>query len=104
MYRHRAYAQVLYGKFNDYLESLNQLNAIARKRGWPESSIWVHVVGTGNEVVTEEEYPDLATFGKVGDAFQFDPEAMKVYRGTSTMVVQGSVRNELFEEVTKPIA
>jgi hypothetical protein len=104
MYRHRAYAQVVYGHFNDFLKATHELNAIARKRGWPESSIWTHVVGTGNEVVLEEEYPDLASFAKVGEAFQSDAEAMKIYRGTANLVVQGSVHDELFEEVKKPLA
>ena len=104
MYRSRSYAQVFYGKFNEYLEALHQINAIARKRGWPESSIWIPVVGTGNEVVTEEVYSDLATFAKVSDAFSSDPEAMKVFRASAGLLVQGSVRNELFEEVTKPLA
>jgi hypothetical protein len=104
MFRSRSHAQVVYGQFNDYLKAVHDLNAIARKRGWPESSIWTHVVGTGNEVVLEEEYADLASFQKVGEEFQSDAEAMKIFRSTSNLVVQGSVRNELFEEVTKPIA
>jgi hypothetical protein len=104
MYRHRAYQQVVYGHFNDFLKASEELNAIARKRGWPVSSIWTPVVGTGNEVVLEEEYADLASFQKVGDAFQSDAEAMKIFRSTSNLVVQGSVRNELLEEVKKPIA
>jgi len=104
MYRHRTYQQVIYGHFNDFLKATEELNAIAHKRGWPESSIWNPVVGTGNEVVLEEEYSDLATFAKVGDAFQSDEEAMKIVRSTTHMIVQGSARNELFEQVTKPLA
>lgn len=104
MFRSRRYAQVVYGHFNEYLKAQVELNAICRKRGWPESSIWTTVVGIGNEVVLEDEYADLASFQKVGDAFQSDVEAMKIFRSTSNLVVQGSVRSELFEEVKKPIA
>ena len=104
MFRSRSYAQVVYGHFNDYLKATLELNAISRKRGWPESSIWTHVVGTGNEVILEEEYADLASFQKATDAFQSDAEAMKIFRSTSNLVVQGSVRNELLEEVKKPLA
>jgi hypothetical protein len=104
MYRHRAYVQVIYGHFNEFLKATLELNTIARKRGWPESSIWVPVVGTGNVLVLEEEYADLASFAKVGEEFQSDAEAMKIYRGTSSLVVQGSVHDELFEEVKKPLA
>jgi hypothetical protein len=104
MFRWRFHAQVVYGHFNDYLKAMHELNAISRKRGWPESSIWTHVVGTGNEVVLEEEYADLASFQKVEDAFQSDAEAMKIFRSTSNLVVQGSERTELLEEVKKPLA
>lgn len=104
MYRHRSYAQVLYGQFNDFLKSVHDLNAISRKRGWPESSIWTPVIGTGNDVVLEEEYADLASFAEVGAAFQADAEAMKIFRNSASLIVQGSMRDELFEEVEKPLA
>lgn len=104
MYRHREYAQVVYGRFNDYVKATHELNAIARKRGWPESRIWGPVIGTGNEVVLEQEYADLAAFEKAGEAFQSDVEAMKIYRSLASVVVQGSVHDELFQEVTKPLA
>jgi hypothetical protein len=104
MFRSRSYSQVVYGHFNEFLKAALEINAISRKRGWPESRIWTHVVGTGNEVILEEEYDDLATYQKVVEAFQSDAEAMKIFRSTSNLVVQGSVRNELLEEVKKPVA
>jgi len=104
MYRHRAYQQVVYGRFNDFLKIIEELNAVAHKRGWPESSVWTPVVGTGNEAVIEEEYSDLASFAKVSSAFQSDAEAMKLFRGMASLVVQGSARDELIEMVTKPLA
>ena len=104
MYRHRVYQQVIYGHFNEFLKATEELNAIARKKGWPESTIWTPVVGTGNDVVLEEEYPDLATFEKVIRAFQADPESMKVFRGTAGIIVQGSGHDELYEETKRPLA
>jgi len=104
MYRHRAYAQVIYGHFNEFLKATEELNAIARKKGWPESTIWTPVVGTGNEAVLETDYPDLASFERINRAFQSDSESMKIYRGTAGLVVQGSVRDEIFEQVTRPLA
>jgi len=104
MYRHRFHQQVVYGHFNEFLKANDELNAIARKKGWPESKIWTPVVGTGNDAVLETEYPDLATFEKVNRAFQADPESMKIFRGTAGIVVQGSVHDELFEQVTRPLA
>ena len=104
MYRHRSYQQVLYGHFNEFFKAVQELNAIARKRGWPESSCWSPVVGTGNEAILEEEYSDLASFAKVGEAFQSDAEAMKIFRGMASVIVQGSNRDELLEEMKKPLA
>jgi hypothetical protein len=104
MYRRRQYAQVVYGHFNDFLKATHELNAIARKRGWPESSIWGPVVGTGNDVVLEQEFADLNSFAKAADAFQSDAEAMKIWRSTANLVIQGSVRDELWEDVKKPLA
>ena len=104
MYRHRAYQQVVYGRFNDFLKIVEELNAVAHKRGWPVSSVWSPVVGTGNEAVIEDDYADLAAFARVGSAFQSDAEAMKLYRGMAQVIVQGSAHDELLEMVTKPLA
>ena len=104
MYRHRAYQQVIYGHFNEFLKTVEGLNAVSRKRGWPESSVWTAVVGTGNEAILEAEYPDLATFARVASAFQSDAEAMKLFRSLASVVVQGSAHDELLEMVTKPLA
>ena len=104
MYRHRAYQQVIYGHFNEFLKAMEELNAVARKKGWPESTIWTPVVGTGNEAVLETEYADLASFERINRAFQADAEAMKIYRGTAGLVVQGSVRDEIFDQVSRPLA
>ena len=104
MYRSRTYRQVIYGRVNDYMKATQELNAIARKRGWPESTIWFPVVGPENEVVTEEEYPDLNTFGKVLDAFYADADAMKILRNTKGMIVQGSARSELVQEMKDLLA
>jgi hypothetical protein len=104
MYRHRMYQQVLYGRFNDFLKGVQDLNAVSRKKAWPESTVWSPVFGTANEVVLEEQYQDLATVEKVARAFQSDPEAMKIFRGLGSLIVQGSGRDELLQEETKPLA
>jgi len=104
MYRHRVYQQILYGHFNEFLKAAEELNTVARKKGWPESTVWTPVVGTGNDAVLETEYADLAAFEKVGRAFQADAESMKIYRATAGIVVQGSVHDEIFEQVTRPLA
>ena len=104
MYRHRLYQQIVYGHFNEFLKMNDDLNAIARKKGWPQSTTWTPAVGTSNDAVLETEYPDLATFEKFNHAFQSDPESMKVFRGAAGIVVQGSAHDELIEKVTRPLA
>jgi hypothetical protein len=104
MYRHRTYQQVVYGRYNDFLKGVQDLNAVSRKKGWPESTVWSPVFGTSNEVVLEEPYQDLATVEKVAQAFQSDAEAMKIFRGLAGLIVQGSARDELLHEETKPLA
>jgi hypothetical protein len=104
MYRRRQYAQVVYGRFNDFLKATNELNVIARKRGWPEFTTWVPTVGKGNDVILEQEYATLVSFGTSGDAFSADADAMKIWRSMASLVVQGSVHDELWEDVKKPLA
>jgi hypothetical protein len=104
MYRHRTYQQVIYGRFNDFFKTVEGLNAVAHKRGWPESTVWAPVVGTSNEAVIEAEYSDLATFARVSTTFQADAEAMKLFRELAQLVVQGSAHDELVELLTKPLA
>ncbi len=97
MYRHRFYVQVKYGHFKENLMVWEQLNELARSRGWPESTFWAPTVGTANEFIVETDYPDLATFQRQSEAFFADPEAMKLFRGTSEHVVEGSGHDELLE-------
>lgn len=66
--------------------------------------MWTWVVGTENEAVLEAEYSDLAAFANVKSAFQADADAMKLFRGLASMVVQGSAHDELLERITRPLA
>ncbi len=102
MYRHRIRQQVLYGHFREFMQIADELNSIARARGWRESTIWTPTVGTSNEVIIEAEYPDLATFEQEDQAFISDPDAMKLLRSLSQHVVQGSAQSELLEPAPHP--
>jgi hypothetical protein len=97
MVRARFIVQVRYGHFAEYLEAAEQLNEIARERGWAEATFWVSTAGTANELIAEVDYPDLATFEREGEAQSSDPEWMKVIRSTVDFVVQGTGRSELFQ-------
>lgn len=97
MYRHRFYTQVLYGHFPAALTVWEQLNELARSRGWAESTFWVPTVGVMNELVVETGYPDLAAYQRQTDAFFSDPEAMKLFRSLNEFVAEGSGHDELYE-------
>ncbi|MGH2729786.1 MAG: NIPSNAP family protein [Actinomycetota bacterium] len=97
MYRQRVTSKVLYGRFNDYLQACEEMNEIARERGWSEATFWTPTFGVTNEFVVELEYPDLATFEEQSRESYADPEFMKLLRSTAEMVEPGSVRTELLE-------
>ena len=97
MVRARFIVQVRYGHFAEYLKSMEQLNEIARARGWAEATFWVATAGTANELIAEVDYPDLATFDREGQAQSADAEWMKIIRSTVDMVVQGTGRSELLQ-------
>jgi hypothetical protein len=100
VYRFRAYQQVLYGRYNDFLAAVQELNAIEKSKGRIPLTVWAAAIGEGNLVLLEAEYPDLASFQKDNDAFNEDAEAMRVFRGMAALIVQGSARSELWESAT----
>jgi hypothetical protein len=97
MVRARYIIQVRYGHFAEYLKALEQLNAIARARGWAEATFLVATAGTANEIIAEIDYPDLATFDREGQEQSSDGEWMNVIRSTVDFVVQGTGRTELLQ-------
>ena len=98
-HRFRVISTVKYGHFNEFVSAFKELNEIAGQRGWALGRVMAPLAGTNNQVVVEFEYPDLATFERETDAFFQDAEAMKVWRGTSDVVVEGSGYTELLSDV-----
>ena len=97
MVRARFIVQVRYGHFAEYLKAVEQLNGIARQRGWAEATFWVYTAGTANELIAEVDYADLATFEREGEAQSSDADWMNVIRSTVDFVVQGTGRTELLQ-------
>ncbi len=98
MYRQRIRQQVLYGQFREYMEVANEVIALRQKLGLATPVLWVPMFGTGNEVVWEIDYPDLATFQRENEAFYSDADVMKQWRRLWQHAVQGSTHDELLEE------
>lgn len=97
MVRARFIVQVRYGHFAEYLKAAEQLNEIARARGYAESTFLVPTAATANEIIIEAEYPDLATFEREGEAQSSDAEWMTVMRSTIGFIVEGTARSELLQ-------
>ena len=70
MVRYRLHGEIQYGKFREALEIWKQIAALSVKRGWPKPTMWSPVVGQGNMMIVEIDYPDLATFDRVFQEFQ----------------------------------
>jgi hypothetical protein len=89
--------EVTYGKFADFMNNLEEVNAVLRDRGWPEFVAWAPTSGKPNEVVLISDYPDFATYKQQEAAAYADSEFMKAWRRGAEFVVQGSGFVELLE-------
>jgi hypothetical protein len=101
MYRQRMRQQVLYGQFREYMEIADDVVARRRELGISEPKLWAPVVGAGNEVVWETDFPDLATFERENDAFNADTGAMERWRALWQLAVPGSTHDELLQEAPR---
>jgi hypothetical protein len=97
MYQMRNTVTVRYGKFREYHAAMEQLNEIARQRGWVEARHLVPVAGVDNQYVCQWEYETLADYERETESFFTDAEAMKVFRGAAEFVIEGSSMSELLE-------
>ena len=97
MYQMRNTVTVRYGKFREYHAAMEQLNEIARQRGWVEATLLVPVAGVDNQYVCQWEYATLADYERETESFYTDADAMKVFRGAADFVIEGSGRSELLE-------
>ncbi len=97
MVRLQQRAEVAYGHFGEFMNSLDEVNDALRSRGWAEFAPWAPLAGKVNEVVLFSDYPDLAAYKKEEAAFHADPEVMNLWRQAAQFVVQGSASFELLD-------
>jgi len=100
MYKARLIVQVKAGRFKEHLGILEKMNALAQSRGWTEATYLIPTVGVANQVISEFEYPDLATFEQEGGASFSDPEMMALVKDAVDCIVDGSIRSELFQTIS----
>jgi hypothetical protein len=98
-YRVQQIATVKYGHFGAYLKMVKELERIGTARGWSPTRVLVPTVGSNNEVILENEYPDLATYQRETDAFYRDEEAFGVFRASAEHIVESSSRTAMYEDV-----
>jgi hypothetical protein len=98
-YRYRQIVTIKYGHFGEYLSTVKRIESIAKAKGWAPVRVLVPTAGLSNEVVLENEYPDLATFQSEGEAFYADADAFQAFRDGAEFIVEGSARTELLEDV-----
>jgi hypothetical protein len=97
MYRVLQRQEVVYGRYKEVVESIDEINGLLRSRGMAEFRAWTPTFGKLNELILESEYPDLATYERESEAFSSDLEIMKLWRSNGQLVVQGSTTLELLE-------
>jgi hypothetical protein len=89
------HGEIQYGKFREALEFWKQIGELTIKRGWPKLTVWAPVVGQGNLMIVEADYPDMATWERVNSEFLSDAEVMGLFRQSAALVIQGTSFDEL---------
>ncbi len=97
--RYRWSCQVKYESLTDFLDIQRQKALVAATRGWVRSRFWMASVGTVNEFFLEREYGTLAELAHELTRRDADFEFSRLMRASYPLVVQGSIRTELFEEM-----
>lgn len=98
MYRSRLYQVIKYGKFREFKDLFDQINALCEQKGMTKSSGWVPAVGENNAFVMETDYPDLTTWEREGEQFFSDAEVMALWRQAAALIIEGTARDELLTE------
>ena len=96
--RYRWSCQILYGHFGEFFELQQEKHRIAEERGWICPTFWVATAGRLNDFFLEREYGSLDELTGELAAREADYEFMKAMRDSYRLVVQGSVKIEIFEE------
>lgn len=94
----RNFVEVQYGHFADVLRGYDELNEIARARGWKPSQNRTQAGGAANLLSADFEYDSLSEWEAEQAAAYSDPEFMKVLRECSQYCVQGTAREEIWME------
>lgn len=98
MYRVRQTVLVKYGKFRDYFDLIEKIDAVCRDRDWAEPKYWVPLAGQDNEITVERQYASLEEWTRENETWHKDEEVMNLVRKASDLVEPGTSRSFIEEE------
>jgi hypothetical protein len=96
MFRHQFHVQVQLGKFRDFYETHQQLDAVIRAKKLAPSQLWALSFGNTNSVVLVTDHENLDAYYTTTRAFYGDPDCMKLWRELSQLA-EGIPWDELWE-------
>ncbi|HEX2089142.1 MAG TPA: hypothetical protein VHI54_04305 [Actinomycetota bacterium] len=97
--RYRWSCQILYERYTGFIDLQRQKDNVAKGKGWTRARYWVATAGHVNDFFLEREYEGLAELAGELQAREEDYDFMRLMRASYPLVVQGSIRVELFEEL-----
>ncbi len=97
--RYRLSCQILYGRYTEFMDLQQQKEQVAGTRRWHGARYWVATAGNVNDFFLEREYASLADLANELQAREGDYEFTRLMRASYALVVQGSIRVDLFEEL-----
>ena len=98
--RYRWSCQILYSNYTEFMDLQGRKDAVARARGWQPARYWVATAGNVGDFFLEREYESFRDLARETQAREEDYEFTRLLRASYPLVVQGSIRVELFEEVS----
>ena len=97
--RYRWSCQVNYSDLTEFLEIQREKAETAARQGWVASRFWMASVGTLNDFFLEREYTNLGEFAAEMTQRAGNIDFSRLMRASYPLVVQGSIRAELFDEL-----
>ena len=94
----RNIVEVQYGHMREVLRCYDEMNEIARSRGWKLATIRIQSGAKTNVVAADIEYDSMTEWEADQEATYGDPEFMKVLREAAQHCVQGTAAEEIWME------
>lgn len=100
MFRLEFHYQLRLGEFKQFYAIYQDLQEIARKKGFRPTTLWGATVGNLNKVVMFTDYDTISAFSEETNAYQSDTEYMNRWRDMNKHV-DGYPYSELWESASE---